>query len=335
MPRARCPVRAAWPAADARDARVGCAVGRGLVVRDQVGRHPRARRGRARRGRDHEPTRQRPVGSVSRAGRPRRRRSTHRCCSTVRSWRSTPPAGPASRCCSSACTSPTRGARRSSPPRPRSRSWPSTCCGTQGPRCSTPPTSSDGRCSPSSRSTGPNWQTPASVSGAEDGAAMVAASQQLGLEGIVAKRSASRYEPGTRSRQWLKVKHRRQQELVVGGWVEGQGSRRGSIGALLVGYYDDARRPALRGSGRIGVPRPRPRRVDGAARRSRVLPATPFVDGDVAARRALRAPRSSSSRSRSPSGPGDGRLRHPVMLGRRDDVDPASVRREVPDGESG
>src|SRR6185369_17611670 len=81
-------------------------------------------------------------------------------------------------------------------------------------------------------------------------AAMLAASEQLGLEGIVAKRSSSHYEIGKRSRQWLKVKHRRQQELVVGGWVEGQGSRRGTIGALLVGYFDDD--GAFHFAGRVG-----------------------------------------------------------------------------------
>src|SRR6478672_6677595 len=128
--------------------------------------------------------------------------------------------------------------------------------------------------------TGPNWQTPASVQGGGDGAAMVEASRRLGLEGIVAKRSSSRYTPGRRSREWLKVKHRNQQELVVGGWVEGQGSRRGSFGALLVGWYDDA--AALHFAGRVGSGFSE-RDLAAWSRRlaERSVPSSPFVDGDV------------------------------------------------------
>ena len=175
---------------------------------------------------------------------------------------------------------------------------------------------------------GSNWQTPTSVSGAEDGAAMLAASAELGLEGIVAKRSSSVYELGKRSRQWVKVKHRRQQELVVGGWMEGRGARRGTVGALLVGYFDDA--GALQFAGRVG---------------------SGFSDRDLSMWRDLLASR---ALDRSPfAGPGlprdarfvrpdlvvevaftewtgEGRLRHPVMLGRRDDVEAHSVRRESP-----
>jgi bifunctional non-homologous end joining protein LigD len=57
---------------------------------------------------------------------------------------------------------------------------------------------------------------------------------------VVAKRLDSKYEMG-RSGAWLKVKHRQRQELVIGGWVEGEGRRRGLPGALLLGYYDGDR----------------------------------------------------------------------------------------------
>ena len=83
---------------------------------------------------------------------------------------------------------------------------------------------------------GPAWRTPSHHTG--DGAAMLEASGRQGLEGIVAKRLDSRYEPGRRSGAWLKIKHTRSQELVIGGWVPGQGRRRERIGALLVGHYD-------------------------------------------------------------------------------------------------
>ena len=49
------------------------------------------------------------------------------------------------------------------------------------------------------------------------------------------------YELGRRSGSWLKVKLRLRQELVIGGWLEGEGRRRGLPGALLVGYYQDER----------------------------------------------------------------------------------------------
>jgi bifunctional non-homologous end joining protein LigD len=101
---------------------------------------------------------------------------------------------------------------------------------------------------------GPSWRTPAYHAG--DGAAMVEASRAQGLEGVIAKRLDSVYEPGRRSGAWLKIKHRRRARLVVGGWMPGEGGRRGSIGSLLVGYYEpaspDSGSPRLRYAGRVG-----------------------------------------------------------------------------------
>jgi bifunctional non-homologous end joining protein LigD len=96
---------------------------------------------------------------------------------------------------------------------------------------------------------GPGWQTPASHVG--DGAALSEASRRQGLEGIVAKRLDSIYEPGKRSRSWVKVKNQRNQEFVIGGWMEGEGNREGRIGALLAGYYDDDAK--LRFAGKVGT----------------------------------------------------------------------------------
>lgn len=71
----------------------------------------------------------------------------------------------------------------------------------------------------------------------DDAEAVLAASRSSGLEGVVAKRLDSRYEPGTRSAAWVKVKNVRRQEVVVAGWKPGQGNRAGQVGSLLVGVH--------------------------------------------------------------------------------------------------
>ena len=82
---------------------------------------------------------------------------------------------------------------------------------------------------------GPNWTVPPSF---DDGPATLAAAEQNGLEGVVAKRLAAPYRPGVRSTDWVKVRRALHQEFVVGGWEAGEGGRSGGIGALLLGYYD-------------------------------------------------------------------------------------------------
>ena len=96
---------------------------------------------------------------------------------------------------------------------------------------------------------GDHWQTPGWHRG--DGAAMVQASKDRGLEGVIAKRLDSRYEAGRRTGAWLKIKNQRRQELVIGGWLPGEGRRRERIGALLVGYHDEE--GALKYAGRVGT----------------------------------------------------------------------------------
>jgi bifunctional non-homologous end joining protein LigD len=81
------------------------------------------------------------------------------------------------------------------------------------------------------------WRVPAAQPGA--GAALLEATREQGLEGIVAKRLDCTYEPGRRSGAWLKIKHTLRQELVIGGWIPGEGRRSKRIGALLMGYYRD------------------------------------------------------------------------------------------------
>jgi bifunctional non-homologous end joining protein LigD len=100
---------------------------------------------------------------------------------------------------------------------------------------------------------GPAWQAPAYHAGA--GREFLAAAAEQHLEGIVAKRLDSRYRPGKRSGEWLKIKNVNRQELVIGGWLPGKGSRAGKLGALLMGYYepDEHGRQVLRYAGRVGT----------------------------------------------------------------------------------
>jgi bifunctional non-homologous end joining protein LigD len=164
----------------------------------------------------------------------------------------------------------------------------------------------------------------------DDGAALLAAATDQGLEGVMAKRPESVYEPGKRSRSWLKVKVRRRQELVVGGWLPGEGGRAGRIGALLVGVHDPAGGP-LRYAGRVG---------------------TGFTAAELDRLAGLLGPLETDTPPFDPPPPRpvmrtahwvrpehvaeiafgewttDGVLRHPSYLGLRFDKDPAEVVRE-------
>jgi bifunctional non-homologous end joining protein LigD len=96
---------------------------------------------------------------------------------------------------------------------------------------------------------GVTWQTPGYHRG--DGAELLARTADLGLEGIVAKRLDSRYRPGARSGEWLKVKNTLRQEMVIGGWLP-QKKRTDELGALLVGYNEGDPRQ-LRFAGKVGT----------------------------------------------------------------------------------
>lgn len=96
---------------------------------------------------------------------------------------------------------------------------------------------------------GAHWRTPELQVG--DGTGLLAATHELGMEGVVGKRLDSRYAPGRREGGWIKIKNHRRQELVIGGWTEGKGVRAGQIGALELGVHDE--RGALRHAGRVGT----------------------------------------------------------------------------------
>jgi bifunctional non-homologous end joining protein LigD len=93
---------------------------------------------------------------------------------------------------------------------------------------------------------GQHWQVPPAY---DDGAALVAATREQGLEGVVSKRRTSTYQPGRRSRDWVKLAHRRVQSCLVGGWRPETGSQT-RIGALLLGVPDPS--GALTFAGRVG-----------------------------------------------------------------------------------
>jgi len=99
---------------------------------------------------------------------------------------------------------------------------------------------------------GESWQTPGhSVGHAKE---LLAASKEQGLEGVMLKRVDSTYAPGKRTGAWLKVKNVSRQEFVVGGWTPGEGRRKSSVGALLVGYFEeDGGKPVLRYGGKVGT----------------------------------------------------------------------------------
>ena len=86
---------------------------------------------------------------------------------------------------------------------------------------------------------GPNWLVPAHQIG--DGQVLFDVTEAQGLEGIMAKRLGSTYQPGKRSPNWRKIKHRRKVDVVIGGFTQGGGNRESTFGALLVGRWDGDR----------------------------------------------------------------------------------------------
>ncbi|MGD0165985.1 MAG: non-homologous end-joining DNA ligase [Gaiellaceae bacterium] len=173
---------------------------------------------------------------------------------------------------------------------------------------------------------GPNWHVPPYFE--KDGAELLRVSREQGLEGVVCKRIDSRYLPGRRSDAWLKVKHEKIQEVVVGGWHPGAGRRSGQIGSLLVGTYDGNR---LVYAGRVGTGFSE---NELANLRSLLVPIerpTPPFFGEL--------PRAETSdahwveprlvaEARFSGWTAEGRLRQAVWRGLRSDKRPEEVRRE-------
>ena len=95
---------------------------------------------------------------------------------------------------------------------------------------------------------GDHWAIPPHHLGG--GAELLAATVDQRLEGLIAKRVDSTYRPGTRSKNWLKIKNRTRSEVVIGGYTAGTGARSPTFGALLVGVPEQGR---LRFAGGVGT----------------------------------------------------------------------------------
>ena len=151
--------------------------------------------------------------------------------------------------------------------------------------------------------------------------------ERAGWEGVIAKRRGSAYE-GRRSPLWLKMKVEANQEFVVGGFTDPQGKRVG-LGALLVGYYDGG---TLAFAGKVGTGLDT-RLLLGLRKRLDALEveAPPFVG-------ARGLPRKGAHWTRPEvvvqvafmEWTGHGKLRHPRLIGVREDKAAREVVREAP-----
>ena len=83
-----------------------------------------------------------------------------------------------------------------------------------------------------------------------DGQTVYSAAIENGLEGVMAKRQESLYEPGKHSKDWLKIKAITSDDFVVAGFTAGTGNRTKTFGALILGYYDE--KNILQPAGNVG-----------------------------------------------------------------------------------
>jgi bifunctional non-homologous end joining protein LigD len=147
-----------------------------------------------------------------------------------------------------------------------------------------------------------------------------------GWEGLIAKRADSAYST-TRSRDWLKFKCEKGQELVIGGFTAPRRSRE-EFGALLLGYY---RGGDLIYAGKVGTGFDRAMlRELGAEMRRRARPTRPFAGDDKipGVRGATWVEPELVAQIGFTEWTADGRLRHPRFLGMRDDKRARDVVRE-------
>jgi bifunctional non-homologous end joining protein LigD len=174
---------------------------------------------------------------------------------------------------------------------------------------------------------GPNWQTPAWRRG--QGTALLDAAKAQGLEGVMAKRLDSPYCPGKRTSYWLKIKAKMNQELVIGGWLPGEGRRLNTLGALLIGYYDDAGN--FRYAGRVGTGfKERDLQLLMTELKARAREDSPFTLPPEPPRQAFFVEPELVAEVEFTEWTREGILRHPAYKGLRDDKPAQDVVREVP-----
>jgi bifunctional non-homologous end joining protein LigD len=85
-----------------------------------------------------------------------------------------------------------------------------------------------------------------------DGAEIFTAALDAGMEGVIAKRRDAIYQPGKRSKDWLKIKGTLSDEFIIAGYTAGQGARAGAFGSLVLGQYDDMGRFSYSGNAGTG-----------------------------------------------------------------------------------
>jgi bifunctional non-homologous end joining protein LigD len=158
------------------------------------------------------------------------------------------------------------------------------------------------------------------------GADFFAHACKLGLEGIVSKKRDAPYR-GTRGPEWLKIKCLKQQEIVIGGYTEPEGSRIG-IGALLGGVFESGRLVYV---GKIGTGFDNRMLRDLQQRLSRLEQKTsPFASRPAGAARAHWVKPELVAQVSFSEWTSDGKLRHPAFQGLREDKPADSVVRERP-----
>jgi bifunctional non-homologous end joining protein LigD len=160
----------------------------------------------------------------------------------------------------------------------------------------------------------------------EHGEAFYAACAEQRLEGIVAKRVASRYAAG-RSRDWLKIKCEKRQEFVIGGFTDPRGSR-GHFGALHVGLYEDGRLVYVSKVGTGFDDAMLTRLMERLRPLARAT--SPFDVGTPGGRGHHWVEPRLVCEVRFTEWTSQGGLRHPTFLGLRDDKAPEECRRETP-----
>ncbi|MFL5639571.1 MAG: DNA ligase D, partial [Gemmatimonadaceae bacterium] len=160
-----------------------------------------------------------------------------------------------------------------------------------------------------------------------NGKKMLDRARSQGWEGIIAKRVDARYEPGNRSRNWLKLKIEFRQEFVVGGYTEPRNSRE-HIGAILLGYYDKDRFIYVGHTGG-GFSR---QSLQDMYRKLKPLErkTSPFVETPKTNERAHWVDPKVVVEVKFSEWTADKRLRQPIFLGVRDDKDAREVTVERP-----
>jgi bifunctional non-homologous end joining protein LigD len=151
---------------------------------------------------------------------------------------------------------------------------------------------------------------------------------QKGWEGLIAKRSASPYLAG-RTKDWLKFKCLSSQEFVIGGYTDPQGTRTG-FGALVIGYYDGTGRLVSAGKVGTGFNAATLARLAGLLRQLESA-GSPFQAGAVPRSGVHWVKPELVAQIGFSEWTSAGQLRHPRYEGLRQDKDPATVVRELPE----